>query len=317
MSSEDVITGDPFIKSVKVDAPAKVNFFLRMDGKREDGYHLLFSGFQTLALHDEVTVSIRARKEDERDSAGIVLGATSSSLPQDPTKNTAYRAASRFLGKMACDDYVVQIDLVKNIPSQAGLGGGSSDAAAVLQALDRLFPGKVSREDLLEIAVSIGADVPFFLTGGTVLCEGIGEIVTPMPSLSGVPMLLLKPQRGVSTPACYKAFDEMGGRNITEEEKSVLKKELSSSCEPKERLSRASAHWSNDLQAPAIDSVPEIAEGIALLKNGGAVFSAMSGSGSAVFGFFDSDETIDRLMQSPEFRKLSEAGWWAEKTSAI
>ena len=181
MNSDTKAPADPFIMSTTVEAPAKVNLFLRMDGKREDGYHLLFSAFQTLSLCDVVTVRIRPRREDEKDSAGVIIGSDSSALPKDPFKNTAFLAAYRFFAKLGCDKYVAQIMLEKNIPSQAGLGGGSSDAAAVLTAMDTLFPGKVSRDDLLEIAVSIGADVPFFLTGGTALCEGIGEIVTPLP----------------------------------------------------------------------------------------------------------------------------------------
>jgi 4-diphosphocytidyl-2-C-methyl-D-erythritol kinase len=122
---------------------------------------------------------------------------------------------------------------------------------------------------------------------------------------------------GVSTPACYKAFDAMGGRNISGEEKTVLKEELSASSAPVDRLRQASARWTNDLQAPAIDRVPEIEEGIALLRNGGAVFSAMSGSGSAVFGIFEDEETIGRLMETPEFRRLTEAGWWSERSSTL
>ena len=154
MNSSAKAPADPFIMSTMVEAPAKVNLFLRMDGTREDGYHLLFSAFQTLSLCDEITVRIRPRREDDKDSAGVVIGSNSSALPKDPFKNTAFLAAYRFLEKMACREYTVQIDMIKNIPSQAGLGGGSSDAASVLAAMDTLFPGKVSREDLLKIAVS-------------------------------------------------------------------------------------------------------------------------------------------------------------------
>ncbi len=316
MNSSTKAPADPFIMSTMVEAPAKVNLFLRMDGTREDGYHLLFSAFQTLSLCDEITVRIRPRREDEKDSAGVVIGSNSSALPKDPFKNTAFLAAYRFLEKMACREYTVQIDMIKNIPSQAGLGGGSSDAASVLAAMDTLFPGKVSREDLLKIAVSIGADVPFFLTGGTALCEGIGEIVTPLPELAGLPMLLMKPQRGVSTPACYKAFDAMGGKNITEEEKTLLKSVMTDPASPADRLRLASVYWTNDLQAPAIASVPEIEDGIRLMADGGAVFSAMSGSGSAVFGFFDQEASVDYLMDTPEFRALIRDGWWAQKAFA-
>ena len=295
-----------------VKAPAKVNLFLRMDGKREDGYHLLYSCMQTLSLYDEIEVSV-----GESDEAGVSFFSDCGFLSSDPKKNTAVAAAVRFMERLGPEKYAVSIGLQKNIPSQAGLGGGSSDAAAVLLAMDRLFPGKVSKEELSEIALSIGADVPFFLCGGTALCEGVGEILTPMPDLSGLPMLLLKPQRGVSTPFCYKAFDAMGAENIREEEKKALKEDLSYGADPKERLIRAGRSWTNDLQAPAIQSVPEIQDGLDLLSGGGALFSAMSGSGSAVFGIFEKEEDIRRLMGSPEFLRLKNDGWWSAVAKTI
>ena len=283
-----------------------------MDGKREDGYHLLYSCMQTLSLYDEIEVSV-----GESDETGVSFFSDCGFLSSDPKKNTAVAAAVRFMERLGPEKYAVSIGLQKNIPSQAGLGGGSSDAAAVLLAMDRLFPGKVSKEELSEIALSIGADVPFFLCGGTALCEGVGEILTPMPDLSGLPMLLLKPQRGVSTPFCYKAFDAMGAENIREEEKKALKEDLSYGADPKERLIRAGRSWTNDLQAPAIQSVPEIQDGLALLSEGGALFSAMSGSGSAVFGIFEKEEDIRRLMGSPEFLRLKNDGWWSAVAKTI
>ena len=283
-----------------------------MDGKREDGYHLLYSCMQTLSLYDEIEVSV-----GESDEAGVSFFSDCGFLSSDPKKNTAVAAAVRFMERLGPEKYAVSIGLQKNIPSQAGLGGGSSDAAAVLLAMDRLFPGKVSKEELSEIALSIGADVPFFLCGGTALCEGVGEILTPIPDLSGLPMLLLKPQRGVSTPFCYKAFDAMGAENIREEEKKALKEDLSYGADPKERLIRAGRSWTNDLQAPAIQSVPEIQDGLDLLSEGGALFSAMSGSGSAVFGIFEKEEDIRRLMGSPEFLRLKNDGWWSAVAKTI
>ena len=283
-----------------------------MDGKREDGYHLLYSCMQTLSLYDEIEVSV-----GESDETGVSFFSDCGFLSSDPKKNTAVAAAVRFMERLGPEKYAVSIGLQKNIPSQAGLGGGSSDAAAVLLAMDRLFPGRVSKEELSEIALSIGADVPFFLCGGTALCEGVGEILTPMPDLSGLPMLLLKPQRGVSTPFCYKAFDAMGAENIREEEKKALKEDLSYGADPKERLIRAGRSWTNDLQAPAIQSVPEIQDGLDLLSGGGALFSAMSGSGSAVFGIFEKEEDIRRLMGSPEFLRLKNDGWWSAVAKTI
>ncbi|MBP5417784.1 MAG: 4-(cytidine 5'-diphospho)-2-C-methyl-D-erythritol kinase [Clostridiales bacterium] len=297
-----------------VKAPAKVNLFLRMDGKREDGYHLLYSCMQTLSLYDVIEVSVEPA---EGKAADVSFFSDCGFLTSDPKKNTVVAAAVRFMERIGPEKYTVSIGLQKNIPSQAGLGGGSSDAAAVLLAMDSLFPGKVSKEELADIALSIGADVPFFLCGGTALCEGVGEILTPMPDLSGMPMLLLKPQRGVSTPTCYKAFDAMGAENISDEEKKLLKDDLSGDEAPKERLIRACRAWTNDLQLPAIQSVPEIQDGLDLLSEGGAIFSAMSGSGSAVFGIFESGEAVDRLMESPKYQELIRQGWWSHKAQTL
>ncbi len=295
-------------------APAKVNLFLRMAGRREDGYHLLFSCMQTLSIYDEIKIEVKPETETE---TRVLFASDCGFLTSDPKKNTAVAAAVRFLEKLAPERYTVSIDLKKNIPSQAGLGGGSSDAASVLLALDELFPGRVTREELEQIALSIGADVPYFLYGGTALCEGVGEIVTPMPALPGLPMLLMKPGRGVSTPACYRAFDEMGGAGISEEEKEVLVRGLQEQVPVKDRLLSASRAWTNDLQAPAIGSVPEIEDGIRLLQAGGAAFAAMSGSGSCVFGIFEDEERIDALTDSPDFLSLIEEGWWAEKVYTV
>ena len=301
---------------ITVKAPAKINLFLRMDGRREDGYHLLYSAFQTLSLSDEIRVKVLPREKDSS-SSPIVIRSSSAALPEDITKNTVYKAAKRYLDAILEDGVDVTIDLKKNIPSQAGLGGGSSDAAAVLTAMDSLFPGKVSREELLKIAVSIGADVPFFLTGGTALCEGIGEIVTPLPDLSGLHVLLMKPSRGVSTPACYAAFDEMGAVPMTLEEKKVLKETLSGEGSSEERFRKAFRYWANDLEPAAVEAVPEIENGIELMKEHGASYAAMTGSGSCIFGFFDAEEKMDEVLNDEVFTILKGEGWWAEKVRTL
>lgn len=299
-----------------VKAPAKINLFLRMDGKRDDGYHLLYSVFQTLSLSDEIRVSVLPRAKDQS-SVPIVIRSSGENLPEDITKNTVYQAAKRYLDAVSEDGAEITIDLSKKIPSQAGLGGGSSDAAAVLKAMNQLFDGAVSDEGLQKIAVSIGADVPFFLTGGTALCEGVGEIVTPLPDLSGLHVLLLKPPKGVSTPSCYAAFDRTGASPLTAEEKTLLKETLSGEGSSEERFRQAFRHWSNDLQPAAAETVPEIEKGIALMKEHGASFSAMTGSGSCVFGFFEEEEQMDEVLLGKEFSVLQSEGWWAEKVRTL
>ena len=196
-----------------VKAPAKINLFLRMDGKREDGYHLLYSAFQTLSLADEIRVSVRFTPGQP---TSVVIRSSAENLPQDITKNTVYKAATRYLDAIPGNSAEVVIDLEKNIPSQAGLGGGSSDAAAVLLAMDQLFDGAVSNEELKKIAVSIGADVPFFLNPRPSHVTGAGEHHTPVEGLpEHLPILLAAPQFPVSAAWASETGEGASGAAAT------------------------------------------------------------------------------------------------------
>ncbi len=303
------------MKIVK-QAPAKVNLFLRMDGKREDGYHLLYSVMQTVSVYDTIEVETL---EKENAEPRVRFSSNCRFLTNDPKKNTIVKAASLFLPYIEEENCDISIFLDKKIPSQAGLGGGSSDAATVLLALNELFPGRVSKEELENMAVNIGADVPFFLEGGTVLCQGIGEIRTSLPPMRGIPMLLLKPAEGVSTPRCYAKFDEMGRPPMSENEKTELYQAMLEEREndPLFRARRGQELWKNDLQEPAMTDVPVMQEGLALLSRGGALFSAMSGSGSALFGLFEKEEMIDRILSSKELHDLIRQGWWVQKAGTV
>ena len=303
------------MKIVK-QAPAKVNLFLRMDGKREDGYHLLYSVMQTVSVYDTIEVETL---EKENAEPRVRFSSNCRFLTNDPKKNTIVKAASLFLPYIEEENCDISIFLDKKIPSQAGLGGGSSDAATVLLALNELFPGRVSKEELENMAVNIGADVPFFLEGGTVLCQGIGEIRTSLPPMRGIPMLLLKPAEGVSTPRCYAKFDEMGRPPMSENEKTELYQAMLEEREndPLFRARRGQELWKNDLQEPAMTDVPVMQEGLALLSRGGALFSAMSGSGSALFGLFEKEEMIDRILSSKELHDLIKQGWWVQKAGTV
>ena len=303
------------MKIVK-QAPAKVNLFLRMDGKREDGYHLLYSVMQTVSVYDTIEVETL---EKENAEPRVRFSSNCRFLTNDPKKNTIVKAASLFLPYIEEENCDISIFLDKKIPSQAGLGGGSSDAATVLLALNELFPGRVSKEELENMTVNIGADVPFFLEGGTVLCQGIGEIRTSLPPMRGIPMLLLKPAEGVSTPRCYAKFDEMGRPPMSENEKTELYQAMMEKGEndPLFRARRGQELWKNDLQEPAMTDVPVMQEGLALLSRGGALFSAMSGSGSALFGLFEKEEMIDRILSSKELHDLIKQGWWVQKAGTV
>lgn len=188
-------------------APAKINLYLAVLGRRSDGYHELANVMQTLDLADQVTVR-------RGNAPGISLdvrsdGTTPAATGQVPTgpDNLVVRAARAYLLGAGAPDTPVQIELLKRIPAGGGLGGGSSDAAATLLALHELLDGPVSAQDLSRMAAELGSDVPFFLAGGTALCTGRGELVTPLdPPRPFTAELLLAPMP-VPTPAVYAALD--------------------------------------------------------------------------------------------------------------
>lgn len=183
--------------SVTVHAPAKINLTLDIVGTRPDGYHLLESIFQSVSIYDTVT----ARKRLGR---SITLDAPGCDCPVE--KNTAYKAAVAFL-KYTGLKKGVHLTVEKRIPTQAGMGGGSADAAGVLVALNRLFKAGLTTQQLCEIGLQVGADVPFCIVGGTAYVTGIGEGITALPPLPGCCIVIAQPDQGISTKEAYAAVD--------------------------------------------------------------------------------------------------------------
>lgn len=178
-------------------ANAKINLTLDITGKRNDGYHTIHSVMQSVSLCDYVTIKKSEETEFFCDDEGL-----------SNYDNLAFIAAEKFREYAGIKENV-SITLEKNIPTGAGLGGGSSDAAAVLRGMNRLFERGFSDEELIKIAVTIGADVPFCIRGGTALCEGIGEEITPIDALPVVSVLIVKPMDKISTAELYRRFDEL------------------------------------------------------------------------------------------------------------
>ena len=241
-------------------AYAKLNLTLGVLYKRADGYHALDSIMQTIDLFDTVTVE-RARD--------IVVTSTGMLLPYD---NTVRRAAELY---RALTGRSVQIRVVKRIPAEAGLGGGSADAAATLNALQELY-GEVDEKTLLEIAAKVGADVPFCLKGGTQRAEGIGEVLTPVRGMK-LHLVVAKPAEGVSTKKLFSLLK----LPRTMPETTAALKALSDG-----NLDALCPLLYNALEEPAIELVPEIGRIKRDLLALGAKAACMSGSGSAVFGVF-------------------------------
>lgn len=270
-----------------VPAPAKVNLALCIGAAREDGFHDLVSIFQAIDIRDTVTLTDRGTPE-------IRVTASDTSLPCDE-RNTAHRAA-RLLRDAHAPGRGVDIHLAKAIPSEAGLGGGSSDAAAVLRGLSSLWGLGLTSERLLPPAAAVGSDVPFFLEGGCALVRGRGERVEPLPYALDAYLVVAKPAVGVSTARGYADLDVMrAGR-----EPEPCDEAVSAMCAALERGRVAGvAHaLRNDLEAPALAAHPEIARLKADLLAAGAEGALLSGSGSAVFGLFASAEAADECAAS-------------------
>lgn len=257
--------------SVALRTPAKVNLSLDILGKRNDGYHFLKTVMQSVSIYDEISVT-------KNNSGKITVKADNDSIPADQD-NIAYKAAEEFFKYSGHELSGIDIFIEKGIPSQAGLGGGSSDAAAVLIALNELTEAGLSSDELCEIGENIGADVPFFVIGGTVLAEGIGEILTPLPDLpEDTVFLIAKPKKGVSTAEAYNKFDTVTPDKHPDHNDMVASIATGD-------IPNIAAACKNVLEQVAdIDEISEIAK---IMKDNNALCSIMSGSGSAVFGIFE------------------------------
>ena len=280
---------------IRVRAFAKINLSLRVLGTRADGFHELRTVFQSIALHDTLTLR-RTRGpfaltvSDGVDAVARATGVRSVSVPADRS-NLVWRAADALwaTARRRGAPRGVAIHLVKRIPVQAGLGGGSSDAAAALRALARLW--RVDDERVHEVARELGADVPFFLEGGTVLGLDRGDVLFPLIDRPSAWVVLVIPPFGVSTPEAYRWWDVRSASDVL----------------PKWVRSGRDVVGVNDLQGPVAAHHPEIDRIVRRLTLSGADVAAMSGSGSAVFGLFPSQPTAARAarrLAAPDRRTL-------------
>lgn len=253
-----------------MQAPAKINLILRVHGKRDDGYHELESWMQKVSLYDSLRVEIT-------DSPGIALTCSDPELAVD-NSNLAWRAANLFFqaSQMAAGKGAV-IHLEKRIPVSAGLGGGSSDAGTLLRELNRYFDNELDGEQLLNMATSLGADVPFFVQDApSVLAAGIGEKMVAVPPLRDVTFILVHPGIGISTAVIFAKFA------LTR----VQKNSTLTGFQKLRAEDVSHVPFENDLEEVTIGLFPVIGEIKKALKDLGAEAVLMSGSGSTVFGVF-------------------------------
>lgn len=262
---------------VIVDAYAKINLLLDIVGKLPNGYHSLRMIMQSVSLCDTVTV--------ERGKGGIVCD-----CPDVPTdgKNIAWKAVTAFENATGLDCSDTHITIEKRIPSAAGLAGGSADGAAVLAALNRLHGTNLSDDALCRIGATVGADLPFCLTGGTRLALNIGDVLAPLPPLSDVTVVLAKPDCAVSTKEAYAACDS--GEPVNHADLTQILFDAAKGNY--ERIFRRTCN--------TFEQFIEVADRVpikSVLRRHGSVFSMMSGSGPTVYGIFRNREDAERCAE--------------------
>ena len=280
----ELIYCDVYSMSVRLTLPsfAKVNLHLRVLGKRDDGFHDIFTVFQTVSLHDEITF--------ERSSGGILLECDDPTVPTGES-NLIAMAAEKLRTEFGITAGA-RINLVKRIPMGGGLGGGSSNAAAALIGLSRIWEIDAGRDDLVRIGSELGSDVPFFLGGGTSLGFGRGTAIEPIAGFEAEWMLIVTPNVHVSTAAAYAG---LRAQNLTNEDLNRILRVCRSEAESPDFLHTAA---SNDFETTVFAEYPEIERAKRRLIELGASGAMMSGSGASVFAIFDKEETRQTAMKA-------------------
>ncbi|MFO7931841.1 MAG: 4-(cytidine 5'-diphospho)-2-C-methyl-D-erythritol kinase [Desulfosalsimonas sp.] len=277
---------------MQIHAPAKINLYLDVVGRRSDGYHELVSLMCLIGIHDTVRFSFAPADQPD----GIAVECSHPGVPPGRS-NLAYRAASEFFAETGLNPPRVAISIEKQIPVGAGLGGGSSNAAAVLCGLNRYFGCPVSAERLMELGCFLGADVPFFIFGRPAVATGIGEKLSEFRGLPSMPVVVIYPGQPLSTAEVYKKLNLA----LTKSEK-INKKFI---FKPGWVAEDVSKQLFNALEKTAEELCPEIGEAKKALLSSGATGAIMTGSGSSVFGIYADTRTAESAC-----RRLSGQGRW-------
>lgn len=262
---------------VKIKAYAKINLMLDIISRRTDGYHDLFMIMQSVGVYDTVTVK-------ETDSKDIRISCNNADIPTD-SKNIAWKAAEAFFKDNNINNRGIEINIEKRIPHAAGLAGGSADGAAVIKALNVIYKTELSDEELCRTGVKIGADVPFCLTGGTKLSQGIGDVLSKVKPLRSCFIVLAKPNIDINTGAAYGMFDKFG-KNHTPDKLGMLC--ALQNRDLKEVCSRLENVFEQFIDVPNRIQIKDI------MRKNNALGVCMSGSGPTVFGIFENKEDAEK-----------------------
>ncbi len=284
------------MRQASVHAHAKINLTLDVTGRRADGYHLVSMVMQSIGLYDTITVSVHTGTNE------ITLSTNRSVLPND-RGNLCWKAAEAFFRATGIVNDGIAIHAEKHIPMAAGLAGGSTDAAGVLVLLNRLYEAGLSEERLCEIGLTIGADVPFCILGGTMLAEGIGEQLTRLPDAPNTLLVLCKPPVDVPTPVIYKAIDAAPIQ--THPDNAAMRAAIEQQSVPD-----IAALLENVMQPVTAGMHAEILSIRDTLLGCGALGAVMSGSGPSTFGIFDdrakAEAAVEKLRETYEDTYLTD-----------
>ena len=273
------------MEQIKVIAPAKINLSLDITGVDEKGYHLLDMVMQTISVFEKVTLT----KQDD-----ISMSSNAKFIPTD-SRNTAVKAAVKFFEYTGIKGGV-HIHIKKTVPIKAGMAGGSADAAGVIVGLNKLYNAGLTTEQMCEIGLMCGSDIPFMIHGGTKRIQGTGDIILPAPQMPQCHIVVCMPTKGVSTPQAYANYDEMGVKTLVENEKLLKAME-------ENNLAEMAKYMANDLEkAAGSDETEPIKK---LLLDLGAIGSMMTGSGAAVFGIFDKEEKAAKAAKAIRDRETA------------
>ena len=270
------------VKNTKLYSYAKINLFLNIVSKRQNGYHDIQSVMQTVNIKDIIEIKYTDK--------GISISCDDESIPVD-SSNSVWKAASIIMERYGIEGGV-SIDIKKTIPSGAGLAGGSGNAAAVIIGMNNLFTLEMTDDEMAEIAVKIGADVPYCLIGGTCIAEGIGEVLKRINDFTWDNILIVKPEISISTAGVYgKVEKQMYNRY----EMSGIVKKISEM-----EFEKALSFTGNILEDVVEEIHPEIRDIKNEMKSFNALLSMMTGSGSAVVGFFKNEKDLERCAEALE-----------------
>lgn len=291
-------------------AHAKINWTLDILGTREDGYHLMDMLMQSVDMHDTIwieeadTLILEDANQVQTGKASQCSDDFSSAAVTYDESNLVYRAAKK-LRDYCHVEKGARMRLLKNIPSGAGMGGGSADAAAALRGLVQLWHLDISGEELLKLGLSLGADIPFMLTGGLARVGGIGEELTPLSPAPKVHLVMLQPCGGLSTKEVFGVFDALDPDALARPQTAAAQEALLK-CD----LAALGSAMNNVLEGVSVQARPAIGQAAKALEKLGAVRGMMTGSGSVVYGVFESEK--DAQTACEKLRPIAQQNGWGD-----